>query len=206
GTFGGIAIGYPTFSDGLGFHTWFHVNVPLSVAFLSAAVITVLLRCITAEKAYEMMDWKLLILVGGMTAFGRAMEVTGAAAYLADHLVLWFSPFGPTAILGGFIGVTVLLTQPMSNAAAALVVLPVALQTANQLGANPRSFAIAIMLAASTSFIAPFEPSNILVYGPGKYRLMDFVRVGLGLTILLAIVVLIAEPYFFPLFPIDGKS
>ncbi len=75
-----------------------------------------------------------------------------------------------------------------------------ALQTATQLGANPRSFAIAIMLAASTSFIAPFEPSNILVYGPGKYRLMDFVRVGLGLTIILAVVVLFAEPYFFPLF------
>ncbi len=75
GTFGGIAIGYPTFSGGLGFHTWFHIKVPLSVAFLGAAVVTVLLRCITAEKAYEMMDWKLLILVGGMTAFGRAMEV-----------------------------------------------------------------------------------------------------------------------------------
>ncbi len=173
--------------------------VPLSVAFLAAAVLTILMRCISVERAYEFVDWRLLVLIGGMTAFGTAMEKTGAASYLAGLVVAWFAPFGILAILGGFFLLTVLLTQPMSNAAAALVVLPVAINAAHQLGANERTFAIGIMLAASVSFITPFEPSCILVYGPGKYRFIDFVKVGLGLTIVLTIAVLLLLPLLWPL-------
>ena len=103
------------------------------------------------------------------------------------------------AVLAGFFVLTILLTQPMSNAAAALVVLPVALSAARELGVNERTFAIAIMLAASISFIAPFEPSCILVYGPGKYRFLDYVKTGLGLTLILAVVVLLLIPLFWPL-------
>jgi len=97
--------------------------------------------------------------VPGMTAFGTAMEKTHTAEFLAHHIVTWMEPLGVTAILAGFFLFTILLTQPMSNAAAALVVLPVAMSTAAKLGVNQRTFAIAIMLAASISFIAPFEPS-----------------------------------------------
>jgi di/tricarboxylate transporter len=177
---------------GLGF-------VPLSIAFLSAAVLTILMRCISVERAYEFVDWRLLVLIGGMTAFGTAMEKTGAAEYLASVVVQWFAPFGILAILGGFFALTIVLTQPMSNAAAALVVLPVAISTAQQLGANERTFAIGIMLAASVSFITPFEPSCILVYGPGKYRFIDFVKVGAGLTLVLSVAVLLLLPFFWPL-------
>lgn len=173
--------------------------VPLSIAFLSAAVMTILLRCISIERAYEFIDWRLLVLIAGMTAFGTAMEKTGAAAYLATAVVHWFAPLGVLAILAGFFVLTIILTQPMSNAAAALVVLPVAIRSAQQLGANERTFAIGIMLAASVSFITPFEPSCILVYGPGKYKFMDFVKVGLGLTAVLSIAVLILLPAFWPL-------
>jgi di/tricarboxylate transporter len=173
--------------------------VPLSIAFLSAAVLTILMRCISIERAYEFIDWRLLVLIGGMTAFGAAMEKTGAAGFLADIVVNTFAQFGTMAILAGFFALTIALTQPMSNAAAALVVLPVAIKAAQQLGANERTFAIGIMLAASVSFITPFEPSCILVYGPGKYRFMDFVKVGAGLTVLLAVVVLLLMPVFWPL-------
>jgi di/tricarboxylate transporter len=173
--------------------------VPLSIAFLSAAVLTVLMRCISVERAYEFVDWRLLVLIGGMTAFGTAMEKTGAASYLAGLVVAWFAPFGVLAILAGFCVLTIILTQPMSNAAAALVVLPVAINAAHQLGANERTFAIGIMLAASVSFITPFEPSCILVYGPGKYRFTDFVKVGLGLTVVLTIAVLLTLQLFWPL-------
>ncbi|MFN2507186.1 MAG: SLC13 family permease [Chthoniobacterales bacterium] len=173
--------------------------VPLSIAFLSAAVLTILLRCISVERAYEFVDWRLLVLIGGMTAFGTAMDKTGAAGYLAGLVVQWFAPFGVLAILGGFFVLTIVLTQPMSNAAAALVVLPVAISVAHRLGANERTFAIGIMLAASVSFITPFEPSCILVYGPGKYRFIDFVKVGLGLTVLLTIAVLLLIQVFWPL-------
>lgn len=173
--------------------------VPLSIAFLSAAVLAILLRCISVEKAYGFIDWRLLILIGGMTTFGTAMEKTGAASYLSDLVVHAMAPLGIPAILAGFFVLTILLTQPMSNAAAALVVLPIAIETANRIGASPRTFAIAIMLAASVSFIAPFEPSCILVYGPGKYRFVDFVKVGAGLTVVLAVVVLLILPVFWPL-------
>lgn len=173
--------------------------MPLSIAFLSAAVLTVLMRCISVERAYEFVDWRLLVLIGGMTAFGTAMEKTGAASYLAGLVVQWLAPFGILAILGGFFLLTVVLTQPMSNAAAALVVLPVAINAAHRLGANERTFAIGIMLAASVSFVTPFEPSCILVYGPGKYRFMDFVKVGMGLTVVLSIAVLLLLPVFWPL-------
>lgn len=171
----------------------------LPTAFLAAAVAMVLLRCITIEKAYTIIDWRLLILIGGMTAFGVAMQKTGAAAFLAQGVVGILAPLGIHAILAGFFILTILLTQPMSNAAAALVVLPVALESARLVGGEERTFAIAIMLAASISFITPFEPSCVLVYGPGKYRFADFVRVGGWLTAVLAVVVLLLIPVFWPL-------
>lgn len=175
--------------------------LPLSVSFLSAAVLTILFRCITIEEAYEFIDWRLIILIGGMTAFGTAMDDThsGAASYLASLIVDNLRPFGVMSIMAGFFVVTILLTQPMSNAAAALVVLPVAIEAAEALGVNARTFAIAIMLAASVSFVTPFEPACILVYGPGKYRFMDFVKVGLPLTLILMVFILIAVPMFYPL-------
>lgn len=179
--------------------------MPLSVAFLLAAVLTVLFRCITVEEAYEFIDWRLLVLIGGMTAFGTAMDKTGAAEFLATKIVNGLNPLvasvppsvGLALILGGFFLLTVILTQPMSNAAAALVVLPVALETAERLNANPRSFAIAIMYAASVSFVTPFEPSCIIVYGPGKYKFIDFVKVGSVLTFILIILTLILVPMYW---------
>jgi di/tricarboxylate transporter len=179
--------------------------VPLSISFLVAAVLTVLFRCITIEEAYDFIDWRLLILIGGMTAFGLAMDKTGAAEYLAKWIVQ-LRPLGLTTILAGFFVLTILLTQPMSNAAAALVVLPVALSTASELGVNERTFAIGILLAASISFITPLEPSCILVYGPGKYRFVDFVKTGVGLTVVLMVIVLLLLPVFWPFQPLPGHS
>ena len=174
--------------------------LPLSIAFLAAALLTVLLGCISIERARACIDLRLLILIGGMTAFGTAMEKTGAAQWLAHGIVVALSPLGVMAVLAGFFVLTILLTQPMSNAAAALVVLPVAMSAARELGVDERTFAIAIMLAASISFIAPLEPSCILVYGPGKYRFADFIKIGVGLTLVLIPVVLFLIPVFWPLY------
>jgi di/tricarboxylate transporter len=173
--------------------------LPLSVSLLSAAVLTILTRSITMEEAYEFIDWRLVILIAGMTSFGVAMQKTGAAEFLARWIVAGLEPYGITVILAGFFVLTILLTQPMSNAAAALVVLPIALTTAQTLGVNERTFAVAIMFAASVSFIAPFEPSCILVYAPGKYKFLDFVKVGAGLTVLLVGIALLLIPVFWPL-------
>jgi di/tricarboxylate transporter len=178
--------------------------LPVSCCFLGAALLTVICRCLTIERAYEFIDWRLLILIGGMTAFGAALEQTGASELLAGAIDSLLSPLGVMGVMAGYFALTILLTQPMSNAAAALVVLPVALQSARDLGVNERTFAIAIMLAASISFITPFEPSCILVYGPGQYRFMDFVKTGVLLTLLLSILVLALIPVFWPLHPAGG--
>ncbi len=172
---------------------------PLSVCFLTAAVGTVLIKALTVEKAYTSIDWRLLILIGGMSAFGGAMEKTGASRFLAENIVDLLQPYGTMAILTGFILLTILLTQPMSNAAAALVVLPIALKTAEALQVNPRTFAIGVMLAASVSLITPFEPSCILVYGPGRYKFADFFRTGSVLTLILLVLIVFLVPYFWPL-------
>ncbi|MCJ8164656.1 SLC13 family permease [Pontibacter sp. E15-1] len=173
--------------------------LPLSIAFLLAAICTILFRCISSNKAYAAIDFRLLILIGGMTAFGTAMENSGAADFLAQGIVDFLGPMGKMAVLAGFVILTVLLTQPMSNAAAALVVAPVALRAAVELGADPRAFAIAIMLAASVSLVTPFEPACILVYSPGKYKFRDFIQIGTPLTILLIVVILLLVPVFWPL-------
>lgn len=173
--------------------------LPLSVALLAAAVLIVLTGALPGDRVREVIDWRMLILIGGMTAFGTAMEKTGTAELLAGWVVKGLLPMGELAVLAGFCLLTVFLTQPMSNAAAALVVLPVAMSAAATMGADPRSFAIAVMLAASISFIAPLEPSCVIVYGPGRYRFFDFVRVGGLLTLILFCLVVPLIPVFWPL-------
>jgi di/tricarboxylate transporter len=174
-------------------------HLPLSACLLSVAVAAVLTQCVPLHKIYTYVEWRLLILIAGMTAFGLAMEKTGTAEWLASLVVGALEPMGGVVVLGGFVLLTAILTQPMSNAAAALVVLPIALNTAEQLGLNGRSFAIGITYAASVSLIAPFEPSSLLVYGPGKYRFMDFLKVGGPLTFLLLGLILFFVPILWPL-------
>jgi di/tricarboxylate transporter len=173
--------------------------IPLAIAFLLAALVVLATRLLTIEEAYKIIDWRLLILIAGMTAFGIAMQETGAAAYLAAFVVKWLAPIGTMAVMAAFVVLTMLLTQPMSNAAAALVVLPVALSTAQTLGVEPRTFGILVTLAASLSFITPFEPSCLIVYGPGKYRFRDFVVGGIPLTLLVIAVILLLVPVVWPL-------
>jgi di/tricarboxylate transporter len=127
------------------------------------------------------------------------MENSGASQFLAENILSLLGHLGPLYVMGGFVILVILLTQPMSNAAAALVVLPVAIDTAGMMGSDPRTFAIAIMLGASVSLIAPFEPSCILVFDPGKYKFRDFLKVGLPLTLILFILLMFFVPIFWPL-------
>jgi di/tricarboxylate transporter len=173
--------------------------LPLAIAFLLAALAAILLKLISTEEAYKSIHWRLIILIAGMTSFGAAMKSSGAAAYLANLIVHWGAPLGVPYILLGFAVLTMLLSQPMSNAAAALVVLPVALSTAAALHVQPRTFGIVVTLAASISYITPFEPSCLLVYGPGKYRFRDFLIAGAPLSLLLLGVLMVLAPLLWPL-------
>ncbi len=173
--------------------------IPLSTAFMLAAFLCVLFKCLKPEEAYQKIEWNLLVLIGGMSSFGIAMEKTGTAAFLANQIISFFGSMGPVAVMAAFSILTIFLTQPMSNAAAAMVVLPVGLQAADTLGVNPISFAVTIMLSASVSLITPFEPSCILVYGPGGYKFMDFLRTGIILTLLLFVIIIVMVPMIYPL-------
>lgn len=173
--------------------------VSLPVAVLIGALGMFISRCITPEEAYREVEWKAIILIGSMLAFGAAMESTGTAGYLAKLIVGWTAHAEPVWILSGFFLLTVLLTQPMSNQAAAAVVLPVAMQTAVHLGLNPRTFAAMVAVAASTSYITPLEPACLIIYGLGRYRFLDFLRVGFPLTILVYLIAIFLVPMFWPL-------
>jgi di/tricarboxylate transporter len=170
----------------------------LPTAMLTGALLVLATRCITPEEAYSRVNWQVIILIASMLGLGIAMETTGTASFLASQVVELLGNTRPVWLLSAFFGMTVLLTQPMSNQASAAVVLPVALQAAEQLGLNPRSFAIMIALAASTSFLTPLEPACLLVYGPGHYRFFDFPRVGLLLSVLIYVVAALMVPWLWP--------
>ena len=174
-------------------------TLPLAVAFLLGVPLLIITRCLTPEEAYESVDWRLMVLIGSMMAFGAAMSKTGAADWLADLIVGWVSPWGSFAVMVAFFLLTLVLTQPMSNQAAALVLLPVAIHAAQSLGVEPRPFVMAVVFAASCSFLTPLEPSCVLVYGPGNYRFFDFVRVGSLLTLIVFVVSVVMIPRFWPL-------
>jgi di/tricarboxylate transporter len=173
--------------------------LPLPVAMLLGALLCFLTHSITPEEAYRKVEWRVLILIGCMLSLGVAMQYTGTAQFLAERLAILVGDANPLWLLTGFFILTVLLTQPMSNQAAAAVVIPLALQTATQLGLNPRTFAMMIAVAASTSYLTPLEPACLMVYGPGRYRFMDFFKVGGLLTLIIYLLAAFLVPLIWPL-------
>ncbi len=174
------------------------VEIPLVIAVLLGVLLLLATQTVRYAELYSLIDFRLLVLIACMISFGTAMEKTGADTYLAGVIENYFGGYGATAVLAGFYLLTVALTQPMSNQAAALVVLPIAIKTAVALGLNPRTFAIAVTFAASSSFLTPLEPACVLVYTPGRYRFFDFVKVGSILTVLVFIISIFLVPLFFP--------
>ena len=174
----------------------------ISLAMVIAAVIMVLTGCLSIEEAHESIDWRTVFLVAGMLPLGMAMEATGAAQYLADNMVEALGDYGATALLAGMYLLAALITQAMSNAAAIVLIVPIAVNTALALGANHLTFTMAVVIGAATSFLSPVgHKANVLVFGPGGYRFLDYARVGALLTVALLIVSMIFLPLFWPLFP-----
>ena len=172
---------------------------PLPVAVLLGVLLLLASKAVRVGEIYDFVEWRLIVLIAGMISFGVAMEKTKADQYLADLIVHFGKPYGGKAILAGFFLLTVALTQPMSNQAAALVVIPIAVKTAMALGLNPRTFAIAVTVAASCSFLTPLEPACVLIYTPGQYRFMDFVKIGALLTIAVFVICMLLIPAIWPL-------
>jgi di/tricarboxylate transporter len=177
-------------------------GMDIALAMVIAAMIMILTGVLTIEEAYDSVDWRTVFLVAGMLPLGMAMAETGTARYLADIVLGIFGPYGPRAALAGIYLLAALITQPMSNAAAIVLVVPIALDTALGLDANYKTFTMAVVIGAATSFLSPVgHKANVLIFGPGGYKFSDYARVGALLTVLLLIVSMIFLPIFWPLFP-----
>lgn len=170
----------------------------IAVAVMIGALLAFLTGAISTEDAYRRLQWRILILIGSMLAFGEAMQQSGTADYLAEQIINVAGDLPPVAVLSLFFWMSVLLTQPMSNQAAAATLVPIAIETATRLDADPRPFAVMIAVAASASYLTPLEPACVMVYGAGHYKFMDFVRVGALLTVLIFLVAIVLVPLIWP--------
>jgi di/tricarboxylate transporter len=177
-------------------------RLDISLAMVMGAVAMVVTGCLSIEEAHESIDWRTVFLVAGMLPLGIAMESTGAARFIADLMLDAIGGLGPIAALAGVYLLAALITQPMSNAAAMVLVVPIAIDTATSLGANHLAFVLAVVVGGVTSFLTPVgHKANVLVFGPGGYKFFDYARVGGLLTVTIFIVTMIVLPIFFPLFP-----
>ena len=193
-----IAIAALALSIGLVVFVDFHI----SLAMVIGAVTMILTKCLSIEEAHESIDWRTVFLVAGMLPLGMAMEATGTAQYLANIMLEAAGDLGPLALLAGVYLLAALITQAMSNAAAMVLIVPIAVDTALGMGANHITFTMAVVIGAATSFLSPVgHKANVLVFGPGGYRFFDYARVGALLTVALLTVSMIFLPLFWPLFP-----
>ena len=177
-------------------------DLGIATAMVIGSVAMVLTGCLSMDEAYKSIDWRTVFLVGGMLSLGMAMENTGTAQFLADLLLGTMGTYGPLALLAGIYLLSALITQPMSNAAAVVLMVPIALDTAFGLGVNYLTFTMAVVIGAATSFMTPVgHKANVLVFGPGGYRFFDYPRVGVLLTIALFIVSMIFLPIIWPFYP-----
>jgi di/tricarboxylate transporter len=169
----------------------------LNAALLAAGAM-VITRCCTASTVLRAIDWQVLLVIAAAFGLGAAMEASGAAAVIAKRLI-GLAGANPHMTLVVIYGVTMLFTEIITNNAAAVLVFPIALSTAQQIGVSPLPFVFAIMMAASASFSTPIGyQTNLMVYGPGGYKFTDYFRVGGPLNVLLWLVAVIIIPRVWP--------
>lgn len=174
--------------------------VPTVMAALIAALAMVLAGCLNVEQAYRAINWQSVVLIAAMIPMSTALQVTGGTELMAGVLIDTFGQWGPTALLAGVFLMTTTFGQAISNTATAILVAPIALQAAVGLGVSPLPVLIGgVAVAASASFMTPIgTTTNLMVYTPGGYRFVDYVKVGAPLTLLFFIVTLLLVPIIWP--------
>jgi di/tricarboxylate transporter len=173
--------------------------LPIGVTAVAGVVLMVLSGCLTMDEAYRSIEWKAIFLIAGMLPLGIAMEHTGAAAYLAEGMVALIGSFGPLVVMAGLFVLAALASQVMPNPAVAVLLAPIAYNTATDMGVSPYPLMMAVAISASAAFLSPVGHSaNVLVMGPGGYRFADYTKVGLPLTLVVLIVSMLAVPLVWP--------
>lgn len=175
---------------------------PIAVAAVVGGSVMVLTGCLNMEQAYRAIDWRAIFLIAGMLPLGSAMQETGAAAYLAAQVMELLGNAGPWPVIGGLYVVTAIATMIIPTAALVVLMSPIVLSAMGDLGLQPETAMMAIAMAASASFTSPIShPANILVMGPGGYRFVDYLKVGVPLTLVIFAAVMLVLPVFWPLIP-----
>lgn len=169
-------------------------------AVIIAGLLTVFAGCFrNVEAAYKTINWESIVLIAAMMPMSTALEKTGTSALVSQGLVESLGSMGPTALLAGIYFTTSLMTMFISNTATAVLMAPIALVAAQQVGVSPYSFLFAVTLGASMCFASPFStPPNALVMKAGGYTFMDYVKVGLPLQIIIGVVMTFVLPLLFP--------
>ena len=169
------------------------ISIPL------AAVLAILLGCVKIKDAYESVNWQAVVTVAAMIPFGKALEVTGAAADLAHVVVGALHGYAPIVILGALLVLASLLTQFIENAAAAVILSPLAIRIANDAGVDPKPFMVALAICVSSAFCTPVaHESTILVMGPGRYQFKHYLRIGGVMALLTWIIATLVTPLVWP--------
>jgi len=175
---------------------------PISVAAVVGGTIMVLTGCLNMEQAYRAIDWRAIFLIAGMLPLGIAMQETGAAEYLAGQVMQLLGDAGPWPVITGLYLLTAMATMIIPTAALVVLMSPIVLSAMAEFGLAPETAMMAIAMAASASFTSPIShPANILVMGPGGYRFVDYLKVGVPLTFVVFVAVMLLLPVFWPLTP-----
>ncbi len=175
-------------------------KAPISVAAVVGGSIMVLTGCLNMEQAYRAIDWRAIFLIAGMLPLGTAMQETGAATYLAGQVMVFLGDAGPWPVIMGLYVLTAMATMIIPTAALVVLMSPIVLSAMSDMGLQPETAMMAIAMAASASFTSPIShPANILVMGPGGYRFIDYLKVGVPLTIVVFITVMVLLPILWPL-------
>src|SRR5690606_11180055 len=176
--------------------------MPIEGLAIIAAAVVVATGCLDVEDAYKAIDWKILALIFGMLAISIAMNKVGLVDSIVGQVMTLSPLLGPLFMLSFIYLLTSILTEIISNNAVGVLLTPIAIGVAYQLGADPRPFVVAVMLAASASFATPIGyQTNTFVYSAGGYRFMDFVRIGLPLNMIMWAAATLVIPLIWPLFP-----
>ncbi len=173
--------------------------VPISIAALAGAAFMVLVGCVSMEEAYRAIEWKVVFLIASMLPLGAAIESSGAAEMGAQALIGSVGDLGPRWVVAALFTVTVIGTQVIPTAALVVLMAPIALSTASTLGISPHLLMMTVAMSASASFASPLShPAHLLVMSPGGYRFMDYVKVGVPVTLLALLVSVVLLPVMWP--------
>jgi len=173
--------------------------VPIAIAALAGASLMVLVGCVSMEEAYRAIEWKVVFLIASMLPLGAAIESSGAAGMAAQALIAGVGDLGPRWVIGALFTVTVIGTQVVPTAALVVLMAPIALSASSTLGISPHLLMMTVAMAASASYASPLShPAHLLVMSPGGYRFLDYVKVGVPVTLLALAVSVGLLPVMWP--------